>query len=169
MNNLLTAALTFAAVILTPVASAQTATPRATIVGTHPSWANDTRRVSASAVASGTVFARVYLAGQDPAGLSALVEAVSTPGNALYGQYLSPEDVKAKFGPSDGAISAVSAWLTGAGLTVTHVDNRVAGFVEASGSAQVVAAAFGVSFGTFLGPDNKADRAPEQEATVPGT
>jgi subtilase family serine protease len=175
VNNLLTAALTagsacaLAAGILTPTAPAQTATARTTIVGTHPSWANESRRVSAAAVTSGAVVARVYLVGQDPAGLSDAAAAVSTPGNALYGQYLSPEEVKTRFGPSDGAISAVSAWLTGAGLTVTRVDKRVAGYVEATGSALAAAAAFGVTFGAFLGPDKKTDRAPEQEATVPAS
>jgi subtilase family serine protease len=175
VNNLLAAALTagsacaLAAGILTPAALAQTATARAAIAGTHPAWANESRRVSPAQVTSGPVSARVYLAGQDPAGLSAVATAVSTPDNALYGQYLSPEEVRARFGPSDGAISAVRAWLTGAGLTVTGVDDRVAGYVEASGSVQTAAEAFGVTFGTFMGPDKKADRAPEQEATVPAS
>jgi subtilase family serine protease len=175
VNNLLAAALTagsacaLAAGILTPAALAQTATGRAAIAGTHPAWANESRRIPVAPVTSGTVSARVYLAGQDPAGLSAVATAVSTPDNALYGQYLSPEEVRARFGPSGGAISAVRAWLTGAGLTVTEVDDRVAGYVEASGSVQAAAEAFGVRFGTFMGPDNKADRAPEQEATVPAS
>jgi subtilase family serine protease len=173
--NLLTAALTaasawaLAAGILTPAAPAQTATARATIAGTHPAWANESRRIAVAPVSSGTVSARVYLAGQDPAGLSAFATAVSTPNSALYGQFLSPEEVRARFGPSDGAISAVRAWLTGAGLTVTAVDDRVAGYVEASGSVQAATEAFGVTFGTFMGPDKKADRAPEQEATVPAS
>ena len=175
VNNLLAAALTagsacaLAAGILTPAALAQTATARAAIVDTHPAWANDSRRISVAPVTSGAVSVRVYLAGQDPEGLSAVATAVSTPNNALYGHYLSPEEVRARFGPSGGAISAVRAWLTGAGLTVTAVDDRVAGYVEASGSVQAATEAFGVTFGTFTGPDNKADRAPEQEATVPAS
>ena len=74
VHNLLTAALTagsvcaLAAGILTPAALAQTATARATIAGTHPTWANESRRVAVAPVASGTVSARVYLAGQDPEG-----------------------------------------------------------------------------------------------------
>ena len=111
--------------------------------------------------------ARVYLAGRDPAGLSAYATAVSTPGNALYGQYLSAAEVKERFGPSEVEISAVSAWLSGEGLTVTKVDDSVAGYVAVQGSVQAVARAFGVTFGTFLGPDKKADRAPEQDASAP--
>ncbi len=152
-----------------PAALAQTATARATLAGTHPAWANDSRRSAVAPATSGAVSVKVYLAGQDPDGLAAVAAEVSTPSSALYGQYLSPEEVRARFGPSDGAISAVRAWLTGAGLTVTAVDDRVAGYVEASGSVQAATEAFGVTFATFTGPDNKADRAPEQEATVPAS
>ncbi len=162
-------ACALAAGILTPTALAQPAPARAAIAGTHPAWANESRRVSPAPVTSGAVSARVYLAGQDPAGLTAYATAVSTPGNALYGQYLSPEEVTARFGPSAAAISAVTAWLTGAGLTVTEVDDGVAGYVAVSGSVQAATQAFGVTFGTFLGPDRKADRAPEQEATAPAS
>jgi subtilase family serine protease len=175
VNNLLAAAVaagstcTLAASILIPAALAQTSPPRSAISGTHPAWANESTRASSAPVTSGTLSARVYLAGQDPEGLSAYALAVSTPDNALYGQYLSPEEVKAKFGPSAAEISAVRAWLTSAGLTVTNVDDRVAGYVEVSGSLQAAARAFSVTFGTFLGPDKKADRAPEQEATVPAS
>ncbi len=51
--------------------------------------------MSSQAVTSGTVTARVYLAGQDPAGLASYATAVSTPGNALYGHYLTPAQVMA--------------------------------------------------------------------------
>jgi subtilase family serine protease len=156
-----------AAGILAPAALAQPAP--ATIAGTHPAWANESKRISSAPVTSGTVSVRVFLAGQDPDGLSAYATAVSTPGNTLYGQYLSSAEVKARFGPSVAEISEVKAWLTGAGLTVTNVDDRVAGYVAVSGSVQAASQAFGVTFGTFLGPDKKPDRAPEQDATVPAS
>jgi subtilase family serine protease len=172
VNNLLTAAVTagsacaLAAGILTPAALAQTGA-RAAIARTHPTWANESKRISPAPVVSGTVSVRVYLAGPDPAGLSAYATAVSTPDNALYGQYLSPAEVKARFGPTGAEISAVENWLTGSGLTVTEVNDGVAGYVAVGGSVQAAIQAFGVTFGTFLGPDKKADRAPEQDATVP--
>jgi subtilase family serine protease len=162
-------ACAFAIATLIPVASAQLASSRAAIAGTHPAWANEGRRTSLAKVTSGTVSARVYLAGKDPAGLSAYAIAVSEPGDALYGHYLSPAQVRARFGPSAAAITAVKAWLTKAGLTVTKVDDRVAGYVAVTGSVQAAVHAFGVTFGTFMGPDNKAHRAPEQEATAPAS
>jgi subtilase family serine protease len=164
------AAVAFVGILAVQGAMAEESAPaRAAIAGTHPTWANESRRVSPAHVTGGTVSARVYLAGRDPAGLSAYATAVSTPGDALYGHYLSPAEVKARFGPSVGEISAVTAWLTHEGLTVTKVDDRVAGYVAVRGSVQAASQAFGVTFGTFRGPDRKADRAPEQDATVPAS
>src|SRR5215472_10306369 len=94
------------------------------IAGTHPSWATASARMSAQAVTSGTVFARVYLAGQDPAGLAAYAMASSTPGNALYGHYLTPAQVMARYGPTQAQVSAVISWLTAAGLSVTKVEDE---------------------------------------------
>src|SRR5579859_5428276 len=85
------AALAFAGVLSVGVAVAEESTStRATIAGTHPRWANESRRIPAAAVTSGTVSARVYLAGRDPAGLAAYATAVSTPGDDFYGHFLSP-------------------------------------------------------------------------------
>jgi subtilase family serine protease len=150
-------------------APAQASPARVAIAGTHPAWATASRRVSAQAVTSGTVNARVYLAGQDQAGLTALATAVSTPGNALYGHYLTPAQVMARYGPTQAQISAVTSWLTGNGLTVTKTADEIGGYVAVQGSVQAAAHAFGVTFGTFRGPDKRADRAPEGAATAPAS
>jgi subtilase family serine protease len=147
----------------------QSASPRSAIPGTHPSWANASMRVSAQPVTTGTVNARVYLAGQDPAGLAAYAEAVSQPGNALYGRYLSPSQVAARFGPTSTQIAAVKSWLTSAGLTVTSVSGGVGGYVTVTGPVSAAAKAFSVTFGSFRGPDKRTDRAPEQAATAPAS
>ena len=151
--------------VLSATASAQPS-PRVPIAGTHPAWATSSVHMS-SMVPSGTVTANVYLAGQDKAGLAAYAAAVSTPGNALYGHYLSAAQVKARFGPSQAQISAVEGWLTSAGLSVTRVSPGIGGYVQVSGSLQQAQATFGVTFGTFRGPDKQADRAPEQLASAP--
>jgi subtilase family serine protease len=161
------AAATLAVGVMTSTAAAQPRTARADIAGTHPAWATTSARVSARSVTSGTVTARVYLTGQDPAGLAAYAAAVSTPGNALYARYLAPAQVMARYGPTQAQVSAVTSWLTGAGLTVTKVEDEMGGYVAVQGPAQAAAQAFGVTFGTFRGPDHKADRAPQQAATAP--
>lgn len=43
------------------------------------------------------------------------------------------------------------------------------GFVGVQGSTQAASQAFGVTFGTFRGPDGKADVAPEETATAPAS
>jgi subtilase family serine protease len=159
------AATALAVGAMTSAAAAQPSTARAGIAGTHPSWAIASARMSS--VSSGTVTARVYLAGQDSAGLAAYATAVSTPGNALYGHYLTAAQVKAQYGPTQAQVSAVKSWLTGAGLTVTKVQDGIGGYVAVQGSVQATAHAFGVTFGMFKGPDRKADRAPDQTASAP--
>jgi subtilase family serine protease len=150
-------------------APAQASTTRVAIAGTHPAWATSSNRMSSQAVTSGTVSAQVYLAGQDPAGLAAIATAVSTPGNALYGHYLTPAQLMARYGPTQAQISAVSSWLTGNGLTVTKTVDEIGGYLAVQGSVQAAAHAFGVTFGTFRGPDKRADRAPEAAATAPAS
>ena len=161
------AAATLAVGVMTTTAAAQPSTARAGIAGTHPAWATASARTSSQPVTSGTVTARVFLAGQDPAGLASYAMAVSTPGNALYGHYLTPAQVMARYGPTQAQVSAVSSWLTGAGLAVTAVKDEMGGYVAVQGSVRAAAHAFGVTFGTFGGPDRRADRAPEETASAP--
>jgi subtilase family serine protease len=163
------AAATLAVGVLTSTAAAQPSTARAGIAGTHPKWATASMRMSSRPVTSGTVTARVYLAGHDPAGLAAFAMAVSSPSNALYGHYLTPAQVMARYGPTQAQVSAVTSWLTGAGLTVTKVQDEMGGYVAVQGSVRAAMRAFGVTFGIFRGPDRRADRAPEQVATAPAS
>jgi len=150
-------------------ASPSQATPRSAIRDTHPSWASASARVSAAPVTTGTVNARVYLAGQNAAGLAAYATAVSTPSSADYGHYLSAAQVKAEFGPTSAQIAAVKAWLTGDGLTVTSVNDSVDGYVAVSGSVSAAARAFNVTFQNFKGPDKRTDRAPAETASAPAS
>ncbi|MGD0937152.1 MAG: S53 family peptidase, partial [Streptosporangiaceae bacterium] len=124
---------------------------------------------SAAPVTTGTVNARVYLAGQNAAGLAAYATAVSTPSSADYGRYLSAAQVKAEFGPTSAQIAAVKAWLTGDGLTVTSVNDSVDGYVTVSGSVSDAAKAFNVTFQNFRGPDKRTDRAPAETASAPAS
>ncbi len=148
-------------------ASAAQASGRDAIPGTHPAWAHAPAGHSPGAVNSGTVNARVYLAGRDPSGLASYARAVSTPGNSLYRHYLSPAQVQADYGPSDAQITALTAWLTAAGMQVTGQSDQVGGYLSVSGPVSAAGRAFGVTFGSFKGPDGRMDRAPEQNANAP--
>jgi subtilase family serine protease len=161
------AATTLAVGVLTTAAAQASPAARMAIAGTQPTWANSSNRMSQQAVTSGTVTALVYLAGQNPAGLASYATAVSTPGNATYGHYLSPAQVMAAYGPTSAQVTAVQNWLTGAGLTVTKTEDEVGGYVEVTGSVQQATQAFGVTFGTYKAPSGQSARAPEESATAP--
>ena len=150
-------------------ASPSQAPPRSSIPHSHPAWASAAKRVSAAPVTTGTVSARVYLAGQDPAGLAAYAQAVSAPGSASYGQYLTPAQVQDRFGPTSDQLTAINTWLTGAGLTVTSVVAKADGYVAVTGPLSAAAKAFGVTFHDYRGPDQRTDRAPEQAASAPAS
>jgi subtilase family serine protease len=161
------AATTLAVGVLTTAAAQASPAARMTIAGTQPTWANSSNRLSKQAVTPGTVTALVYLAGQNPAGLASYATAVSTPGNATYGHYLSPAQVMAAYGPTSAQVTAVQNWLTGAGLTVTKTEDEVGGYVEVTGSVQQATQAFGVTFGMYQAPGGQSARAPEASATAP--
>jgi subtilase family serine protease len=150
---------------LSGVTAAQAATHRGLINGTRPAWATG----HADAVTKGTVNARIYLAGRDGAGLTSVASAVSDPASSSYRHYLSPAQVRARFGPNKAQIAAVQAWVRSAGLRVTGVADQVAGYVNVSGSVAAASRAFGVSFGTFSGPGGHRYRAPEQTASAPAS
>ncbi len=144
--------------------AALAATHRDSIADTHPAWATG----RGPGVTTGTVSARIYLAGRDTAGLTAYATAVSSPGSDLYRHYLSPAQVQARYGPTRSQVAAVESWARSAGLAVTGADGQVAGYVDVRGPVAAASRAFGVRFGRFKAPDGRYYRAPEQSATAPG-
>jgi subtilase family serine protease len=59
----------------------------------------------------------VTLQSQDPAGLAAFANAVSTPGSPEYRDYLTPAQFAQRFGATPGAVQAVESSLQAHGLT----------------------------------------------------
>jgi len=147
---------------LTAAPAAAATPPRQAVAGTHPSWASPAAAVN-QVPADTNLSARVYLAGRDPAGLAAYARQVSEPGSASYGRYLTPAQYQQRFGPSAAQVSAVRAWLTGAGLRVTTVTSH---YVGVSGTEAAVAAAFGTSLRTYR-VAGTLQRAPQAAVTVP--
>jgi len=151
-------------------ATTQTGPARSAIAGTKPAWVtakDQVRSATAKAVASrGTVTATVYLAGRNPSGLAAFSSAVSTPGNALYGHYLTARQTMAQFGPSKAEIAAVEGWLTGSGLAVTKVSDAIGGYVQVRGTPAAASRAFDVTFGAYR-EDGATVRGPQQTASAP--
>ncbi|MGW4649589.1 S53 family peptidase [Kitasatospora sp. NPDC004289] len=133
-----------------------------TLSGSHPAWATpqaDAGAVDAAVPAS----ARIYLAGRDATGLAALARAVSDPGSPAYGQFLTADQVRGRFGATTTQVAAVTSWLTGAGLTVSSV---TAHYIQVTGPTGAFAKAFGTDFRSYRTADG-THRAPARDAQVP--
>jgi subtilase family serine protease len=123
------------------------AASRHTLAGSVPSWATTSHKVSATPGSQAVTF-RVYLPLQNADQAAALATAVSTPGNAQYGHFLTPAQFRASFSPSTASVSKLETWLKGQGFAIKDVPaNRK--YVEASGTAAQAASAFGTSFAEY--------------------
>jgi pseudomonalisin len=77
-----------------------------------------------------------------------LLEDQQNPDSPSYHQWLTPQDVGERFGPTQHDVDALTAWLSSQGLTVLEsAPSRV--FVSVSGTASAVESALGTSFHTF--------------------
>ncbi|NUP51229.1 MAG: S8/S53 family peptidase [Catenulispora sp.] len=120
----------------------------ATLSGTTPGYATASADQGQTAGAA-QLTVRVYLAGQDAAGLDAYAKAVSDPNSASYRHFLSAAEVRNRFGASQAQTEAVTKWLTGAGLTVTGTTTH---WVDVKGSVDAAQKAFGTRLHNFSTP-----------------
>ncbi len=112
------------ALLASGVASASAAGPaagaRAVLASTAPAAGQYESSLTALAPAS-RVQVSVFV-GRDQAGLAAGATAVSNPAGRGYEHYLTPAQVRAKFGATAALQRAVAGWLAHSGLHVTHRD-----------------------------------------------
>jgi len=166
MSVVAVVALCSGSVALSGAASGAGASSRATIAGSRPSWATPSARVADANAADRMQF-RVYLNLRDRAGVDALAQAVSDPSSTSFRSYLSAAQVKARFAPTDAAVSSVKTWLTGQGLTAGEVPaNNL--YVEATGSVRQVERAFGVDLAVYNVRGQQV-RSPASDLSVPGS
>jgi subtilase family serine protease len=160
-------ALAVLAALALPALPATGATAgRATLAGSVPPWAN-AGNFTQAADPSESVGFRVYLGWQDQDRLTALARAVSTPGTAAYGHYLTPAQFHQQFSPPPSAVNAVRNWLRSQGFDIVDVPGN-SHYVAAEGSVAQAAAAFGVSFGMYR-VDGMVLRSPSSALAVPGS
>lgn len=152
--------------LLSSVGTASGQQANTPLADSQPAWATAGARVGATPSNTRITF-RVYLALRDSAGASALAAAVSDPNSASFRHYLSTDQVRSRFAPSDASVAAVRSWLTNNGLTVEDVpaNNQ---FVEASGTATQVANAFAVHLGQYR-VRNHTLRAADRSLSVPAS
>ncbi|MFF2075082.1 protease pro-enzyme activation domain-containing protein [Kitasatospora sp. NPDC058162] len=104
---------------------------------------------------------------RDAASLDRFLGAVATPGTPEYGQYLTPEQFTARFGPTEQDVQQVKAYLAAQGLTVSGVSaNRQV--VNAHGTTAQVSQAFGTHESSYLDPQQqRAFFANDDAASIP--
>jgi kumamolisin len=134
--------------VLVSTGTAQAAQqPRVSVPGTAAPAFVSAHRDSA-VTADHQVTAAVSLKLHNTAQLAAFDTAVSTPGTAEYGHYLTPAQFAALYGPTTADVTAVKQYLASAGVTVTNVSgNRQV--VDVAGTAGKVSAAFGTSLSNY--------------------
>ncbi|MFJ9946314.1 protease pro-enzyme activation domain-containing protein [Kitasatospora sp. NPDC091207] len=104
---------------------------------------------------------------RDTAELDRFLTAVATPGTPEFGRHLTPQQFTERFGPTAAAVDQVRGYLTAQGLTVSGVsDNRQV--VDAHGTAEQIAKAFGTHESAYLDPQQqRAFFANDAAASVP--
>jgi subtilase family serine protease len=143
------AALGAAALVTATAGAAASASPGSTTLdGSVPSWASAQNRVG-SVSSSQTVTFRVYLKNRGGDAAAQLAAAVSTPGNAAYGKFLTPAQYRARFSPSKSDADTVASWLRSQGFKVSAGGPDNHKYVEAAGTLAQAATSFGTSFATY--------------------
>lgn len=97
--------------------------------------------------------------------LDTLIEEQNDPNSASYHQYLTPQQFKDAFGPTQATLNSVIAYLKGQGLQVTSVSPNNA-LVDASGSVATVEQAFGVTLNDYQ-LNGRVVYAPTTDPSVP--
>jgi subtilase family serine protease len=159
------AALVVAALATAPAASAAPSPSRHVMANTAPKWLAKARD-HGHANTKNAVSLRVYLAPQGGlAAEEAAATAVSTPGSASYGQFITPAQFYARYSPTSATVAAVRSWVNSTGLHVTGVEahNR---YVTVSGTVAAAQSAFDVSLHSYT-HDGQTVQAPTGATSVP--
>src|SRR6202789_4156847 len=101
------------------------------------------------AQASQPVSITIALKLSDQAGAEALMQRLATSSDALYGKFLTPDQVAAQFGPSDADVQKATATFTAAGLTVARTSATT---LSVTGSVSALEQAFQTSVHQFQMP-----------------
>lgn len=126
-------------------ANASTAGARVSLPDPVPTWTQffTDDGPAGSAV---TVPVRVWLAGRAAAAEARFATAVSAPGNAAYGKYLTPAEFRTRFGTTPTQVAAVEAWARSAGLRVV---SATAHYVALTGTAPRLSSALHTSIHAY--------------------
>ena len=152
--------------MLPGTAIAAPSSPRSTLHGSAPAWANSVN-FKGAADPNGTVGFRVYLGWQNAAAAGAFARAVSDPNSPQYGHYLTSAQFRNQFAPSQSQVGAVQSWLKSQGFTVDYTPNNNH-YVAAEGTVAQAQTAFGAQFGMYT-VKGQTVRSPSSDVSVPAS
>ncbi|MEW6058852.1 MAG: S53 family peptidase [Actinomycetota bacterium] len=110
---------------------------------------------------------QLYLGLRDRGAAEALLASVSDPSSSDYGRYLTPEQFRSRFSPSDAAVAAARSWLEAEGFSVGAVPaNHLV--VPARGTVREVERAFGVHLNHYR-VNGVVLRAPSSAPSIPAS
>ena len=102
-----------------------------------------------AAEASQSISVTIALKLSDLGGAESLMQRLVTPGDAMYGKFLTPAQVEAQFGPNESDVARVIAELTASGLAVERTTSTT---LTATGKAATMEQTFHTSLHQFAMP-----------------
>lgn len=151
--------------IMLPV-SALAEQQQAVLDDSAPNWAI-VKNFKGPADTNENVNFRVYLRWQNSDAAEALAKEVSDPQSIQYGKYLTPEQFRKKFAPSQSQVNAVKKWLKDQGFSINYTPDN-GHFIAAEGTVAQAEAAFGVLFGIYK-VNGKEVRSPSSDLSIPSS
>ncbi len=105
---------------------------------------------------------------RNQAQMQQLIQDLYNPSSSRYGQFLTPAQFAAQFGPTQADYNAVIAYAQSQGLTVTrtHPERTL---LDVSGSASAAQAAFAVTLRQYAAPDGTVFHAPDSAPSIPAS
>jgi subtilase family serine protease len=156
--------LTAASLVAAPATGSPAQSTRI-LANTRPAWTARAADLGSAAPAA-TVHVRIYLNPRD--GMTALTRravAISTPGTAQFGHFLTPAQYYAQFAPTGATVSAVRDWVTGNGMRVARVAPHN-DYVAVTGTVAAAERTFSTQLERYRS-DGITSRAPVTAAGVP--
>lgn len=163
-QKIFTILIVFIIIAVLPATALAAQPARTTLHGSAPAWANS-KNYAGAADPNAYVGFRVYLGWQNAGAAEALARAVSDPHSAQYGQYLTPQQFRRQFAPSQSQVGAVQSWLKSQGFSVNHTPTNNH-YVSAEGTVAQAQAAFGVQFAIYK-VKGQLVRSPSGDVSVP--
>jgi kumamolisin len=99
--------------------------------------------------ASQPISVTIALKLSDSVGAESLMQRLVTPGDAMFGKFLTPAQVEAQFGPNESDVARVIAELTASGLAVERATSTT---LTATGKAATMEQTFHTSLHQFVMP-----------------